>query len=296
MRSRVITLSKRLRTVRAACRIVSSALPAGLQSCPGYRLREFRGRGGFGEVWEGAGPGGERVALKFIRCDGTAAPREIRKLQQIRQLVHVNLPRIDKVFCHCGYLCLVMELAEGSLQDLLEVNVAEGGTNVRTARVCEYLCQAADVLDFLNARRHRIDGQLVAFRHCDVKPSNLLLTAGVVKLADFGLAVMTGSVSQRHPQSGTTPYAAPEVFTGNVNDRSDQYSLAVSYYQLRTGRLPFPDSPGQFRADYVRPVPDLSPLAPDERPVLARALAPRPLDRWGSCREMMAQLARVVSA
>jgi serine/threonine protein kinase len=296
MHSRVITLSKRLRTVRAACRIVSSALPAGLESCPGYQVREFRGRGGFGEVWEGAAPGGERVALKFMRCDGAAAPREIRKLQQVRQLVHPNLPRIDKVFCHSGYLCLVMELAEGSLQDLLEVNVAEGAANVRAARVCQYLSQAAEVLDFLNARRHRIDGQIVAFRHCDVKPSNLLLTAGVVKLSDFGLAVMTGSASQRHAQAGSTHYAAPEVFAGNLNDRSDQYSLAVSYFQLRTGRLPFPDSPERFRTDYVRPAPNLSPLAPDERPIVARALAPRALDRWPSCREMMAQLSRVIPA
>ena len=49
-------------------------------------------------------------------------------------------------------------------------------------------------LDFLNTRQHTLDGRKVAFQHCDVKPSNMLLIDGSVKLTDFGLSVMTGSV------------------------------------------------------------------------------------------------------
>ena len=294
--SRSISLSKRLRAMRGARRPYGVALPTGLDSCPGYHLRESRGRGGFGEVWEGVGDRGERVALKFMRCDGAAAPREIRKLQLIRQLVHPHLIQIHKVFCHAGYLVLVMELAEGSLQDWLEVYQVEERALPQPVRVCKHLTQVAEVLDFLNTRQHRIDGQLVAFRHCDVKPSNMLsFIDGSVKLADFGVAVMTASVSQRHPQCGTTTYAAPEVFVGTVTDRSDQYSLAVSYFHLRTGRFPFPDPPPQFRADYVRPAPDLALLTPRERPIVARALSPFSVDRWPSCRELMSQLTKAVS-
>jgi serine/threonine protein kinase, bacterial len=271
-------------------------LPMGLESCPGYRLRERRGRGSFGEVWEATADDGERVALKFMRCDGATAPREIRTLQQIRQLVHPHLIQIHKVLCYSGYLVMVMELADGSLQDLLEVQHSEESTALSAPAVCKYLNQTAEVLDFLNARQHRIDGQKVAFRHCDVKPSNMLLLRGMVKLADFGLAVMTGSVSQRHPQSGSTSYAAPEVFAGNLSDRTDQFSLAVSYFQLRTGQLPFSDSPEKFRRDYVRPAPELSLLSAQERPIVARALSSFSMDRWASCQELMAQLTRVVSA
>jgi serine/threonine protein kinase len=295
LNSRSISLSKRLRAMRGARRPYRMALPAGLDACPGYTLRESRGRGGFGEVWEGVGERGERVALKFMRCDGAAAPREIRKLQLIRQLVHPHLIQIQKVFCHGGYLVLVMELAEGSLQDWLEVYQVEEQALPRPIRVCKYLGQVAEVLDFLNTRQHRIDGQLVAFRHCDVKPSNMLSFNGSIKLADFGVAVMTASGSQRHPQCGTTTYAAPEIFTGTVTDRSDQYSLAISYVQLRTGKLPFPDPPPQFRFDYVRPAPDLAQLTPRERPIVARALAPLSLDRWPSCVEMMSQLTKAVA-
>jgi serine/threonine protein kinase len=189
-----------------------------------------------------------------------------------------------------------MELADGSLQDLLEVELAETNAALSRPRVCKYLSQVAEVLDFLNDRKHRIDGQLVAFRHCDVKPSNMLMFRGAVKLADFGLTVMTSAVSQRHPSTGSTSYAAPEIFTGTISNRTDQYSLAVTYFQLRTGRVPFPDSPPKFRPDYVRPTPDLSLLPAPEAPIVARALAPISVDRWASCKEFMAALTAIRSA
>jgi serine/threonine protein kinase len=295
MASRMMYLSKRLRVLRAARSPIRAGLPMGLESCPGYQLRECRGRGSFGEVWEGKGDDNKRVALKFMACDGASAAREIRTLQNIRQLIHPHLVQLHKVFCYSGYLILVMELADGSLHDLLDVQQTEDRTPIRPSRVCHYLNQTAEVLDFLNTRQHRIGGQLVAFRHLDVKPSNMLLFNGVVKLADFGLAVMTASVSQRHPQCGSTLYAGPEVFTGTISDRTDQYSLAVSYFQLRTGKLPFPDTPPQFRRDYVRPAADLSLLSLAERPIVARALSPITVDRWPSCREFIAQIARAVS-
>src|SRR5206468_4285530 len=111
--SKSISLSKRLRVMRATRRPCQANVPPGLDNCPGYKLREFRGKGGFGEVWEAEGAAGERLALKFLRCDGASAPREIRKLQQIRQVIHPHLIQIQKVFCHANYLVLVMELAEG---------------------------------------------------------------------------------------------------------------------------------------------------------------------------------------
>jgi serine/threonine-protein kinase len=271
-----------------------SSLPSGLVPFPGCRLLRLLGCGGFGEVWEAQAPDGQSMALKFVPCNATDAPREIRSLQQVRQVVHPNLVQIEKVLCCSGYLVIGMELAEGSLQDLLDFSLAESGAPLPAALVCGFLSQIADVLDFLNAREHHVDGQVVAFRHCDVKPGNMLLFGDTVKLADFGVTVMTVSASQAQPRAGTPAYAAPEVFAGKVTDRTDQYALAVSYYVLRTGRLPFADLPLDFRADYVRPVPDLSPLTPRERLVLGRALSPASMYRWPSCQELMTQLASAV--
>src|SRR5262249_56736406 len=115
-----------------------------------------------------------------------------------------------------------------------------------------------------------------------------------VKLSDFGLASKLTSPWKQHRRAGTLDFAAPEVFQGQLTERTDQYALAVSYCRLRGGRLPFSDSPTTFRSDYVRPEPDLTMLSPEERPVIARALAPFAHERWPSCSGLVSRLSAVV--
>src|SRR5205823_2364131 len=155
---------------------------------------------------------------------------------------------------------IAMELADGSLLDLLDVYRADYGSCIYPQHLCAYLTQAAEALDFLNTRQHHLNGQRVAVRHCDVKPSNLLVLNGLVKLADFSLAAQTTSPMGYHRRVGTLNYTAPERLQGWLSDRSDQYALAVSYCELRGGRLPFPDTPPDAGKDYVWPVPDLTML------------------------------------
>src|SRR5262249_37006428 len=144
------------------------------------------------------------------------------------------------IWCSAGYIVIAMELAEGNLLDLLDVYYAEFDTPIIPEHLCQYLMQAASALDFLNTRQHQLNGRRVAVRHCDVKPSNLLVLGKQIKLADFSLSVQTTSPMWYHRKLGTLDYAAPEVFQGWLSDRTDQYALAVSYVQLRTGHLPFP--------------------------------------------------------
>jgi serine/threonine-protein kinase len=263
---------------------------AGSEPYPGYRLQEFLGRGTFGEVWTTEVSGGRPVALKFMPCDGRGSTRELRTLQKVRQIQHPNLVRIDRVWSYARHIVVSMELAEGGLDDLLSISQAELGRPLSGEQACYYLGQVAAALDFLNRRRHLVDGQLVAVRHCDVKPSNMLVFGRCVKLTDFGLSMLTSSPSQPHDRSGTPAYAASEVFQGRITDRSDQYSLAVSYCELRSGRLPFPDTPAMFERGYTRPHPDLDSIPPRERSVLLRALSPSVVDRWSSCTELIDKL------
>src|SRR4051812_18038953 len=70
----------------------SPVLREGLEPAPGYQLRRFLGRGGFGEVWDARAPDGRPVALKFLPCgDGLHAARETRSIQLVRNIDHPGL-------------------------------------------------------------------------------------------------------------------------------------------------------------------------------------------------------------
>lgn len=278
-------------TVSKPARCGRPLLHQDMQPHPDYTLHDFLGSGNYGEVWEATNRSGERVALKFMRCrDDRAAHREMRAVQMMRSLSHPNLLRIESIWPFNNYLVVAMELADGGMDDLLQTYQRELGTSVAPEHIVLCLEQMADVLDFLNRRQHRVDGQLVSIQHADVKPSNMLLFGTTVKLGDFGLAAPVALASQSHRRSGTADYAAQEIFQGSISMMIDQYALAVSYVQLRTGRLPFPPVPGGIPLGYVRPAPDLSRLSEAERPAVARALDPNPINRWPSCTQFILRL------
>lgn len=268
-------------------------LQPGVEPFPGYCLHLPLGRGGCGEVWEAHTQQGP-VALKFMRVrNAAAATREIRGTEAIRKLRHPNLLRIEQVFSLSGYVVIAMELADGSLADVFDL-YQQDGTSMPPYRVCEYLSQAADAIDFLNSPRHRHDGRLVAFQHADIKPSNILLCGETVKLADFGLSSPMTYGLELHGRRGTLDFAAPEIFRGQLSERTDQYALAVTYCVLRSGRVPFSNLPNRFTPSYTRGHPDLGMLTTPERSIIARALSVSPVHRWPCCREMIDLLGAVV--
>jgi serine/threonine protein kinase len=275
----------------------ASLLEAGTEPFPGYHLRHRLGSGSFGEVWEAGDPKGGAVALKFLPCDSkNTVAREIRSVQAISQLQHPHLIRIDRIWCYQRFLVIAMELAQGTLADLLANYRSAGNEAIVPEHVCLLLLEAAEALDFLNARQHEINGRIVAIQHCDVKPSNLLLVGDQLKVADFSLSSSISSQLETRCRAGTLNYCAPEIFQGRLSNQTDQYALALTYCFLRGGRLPFTDTPATFQATYIRPPPDLTMLSPQERPIVGRALNPVPQNRWSSCGELMAQLTRVISA
>jgi serine/threonine-protein kinase len=257
---------------------------------PGFQLVRCLGKGGFGEVWQATGPGGFAIAMKFIRLGVPSSDVEVRSLEVMKKIRHPNLLGQFGAWEREGMLIIAMELADGNLQGRLAGAVAEGLPGVPAGELLEYMRDAARGIDYLNEPRPA-DGQPHGVQHRDIKPGNLLLVGGCVKVGDFGLAKLLNNPVHSNTGSMTVSYAAPECLNGTASPRSDQYSLAVSYCQLRGNRLPHRGTAIEIMAGHLLSAPDLDMLPPAERPVVERALAKNPDDRWPSCRAFVHALA-----
>jgi tetratricopeptide (TPR) repeat protein len=127
--------------------------------------------------------------------------------------------------------------------------------------------------------------------HCDLKPSNVLVNAGHVKLVDFGLAL---AGEARDEAWGTLPYMAPEVLAGRPPSvAADLYAAGVMAYEMLAGRPPFEgDDYDSLAAQITSASPDLAQTgAPANlRRVLACLLAKRPAERPADARQALAAL------
>ena len=253
----------------------------------GYTLREKIGSGGYGEVWVAEAPGGLTKAVKLIFGfhDESRAQRELKALNRIKQVRHPFLLSLERIDIVDGRLVVVTELAEQSLKDRFRQRAGEGEVGIPRDELLGYLSDAAEALDYIYESHSLL--------HLDVKPENLLLVGGHVKLADFGLVkdIQETSLSL---MGGLTPlYAAPEVFDGKPGSRSDQYSLAIVFQEMLTGKRPFSGStPAKLALQHLHEPPDLSYLSPGDQGAIRRALAKAPDARFVNCRAFVDELLR----
>lgn len=264
------------------CRAIAEwpQLRPGVEAARGYRLVQQLGKGGFAEVWKAEGPRGP-VALKFLALSEKAALVERRSLAIITHLEHPHLLRIYETWQMDGFFVVAMELADGTLMDRWRCEREAGGVGIPRDELLRYLRDAAEGIDFLQKRY---------IQHRDIKPQNLFLVGDTLKVGDFGLMRLLAHSVTAHSGSLTVSYAPPEFFEGKTTRQSDVYSLAVSYCQMRGGRLPFAGSPAAVVAAHLGRAPDLSMLPPQERAVVGKALAKRSDERWPTCRAFVEAL------
>ncbi len=264
---------------------MSLELGIGSEPVPGYRLTGELGRGSFGVVWMADGPGNFQVALKIVPLSDQLGSVELRSLDVIREIRHSHLLAIFGSWRIENFLVVAMEVAERSLYDLFVEETRRGRVGIPDPDIFDHFLDAARGIDFLNEPRHRLGGNnRRGVQHRDIKPQNLLLVGGSVKVADYGLARVLENSQAASTGSMTPAYAPPEFFHRQTSSRSDQYSLAVAYCQMRGGRLPFTGNFAEIMAGHLDGAPDLSRIPPWERPAVDRALAKNPDDRWPSCR------------
>jgi len=308
----------------------------GDEPVPGYRLVRFLGRGQYGEVWQANGPGGTRVALKFIDVGGAQGRKELRGVQRVKEIRHPHLmpiaalwlldedgiPLDDSYFQaadgddqrkalnatltveakHPSLLVVAMGYCDKNLSNrLAEIN--EGirraeWQGIPVAELLVHMVETAKAIDFLNAPRHDLGDGLVSIQHCDIKPDNIMLVGGAVQVCDFGLARMMGDNLKATATGmvGSPAFMAPECIRKHPSSASDQYSLAITYYELRTGRLPFHDLSYMAVLDsHQAGALDFSALGDAEQAVLRRATELEPENRYATCLEMVGALGEALA-
>ena len=266
-------------------KVNANRIEPGYEPIKGYILEKRIGRGGFGEVWRAEAPGGLKKAVKFVygQHDQHRAEQELKSLERIKGVQHPFILTLERFELIENQLVIVTELADGSLEDIYKQQRKRGSCGIPREALLGYLRDAADALDYLH--------QLYKFQHLDIKPGNLLIVGGRVKVADFGLLKDLGE-AECSIVGGLTPiYAPPEVFDGRPSVHSDQYSMAVMYQELLTSTRPFSGRTiAQLATQHVHNAPNLKPLPASDRPCVARALEKSPDRRFESCSEFIARL------
>ena len=270
----------------------STTSPAATESLVGkflgrYRIDQFLGRGGFGEVWKGFDPELSRVvAVKVARRDRahsqTALDRFVEEARKAASLSHSGIVQVyDIAKIDEGYV-IVSEFIDG---ESLSTRLKQGPIPLGTA--------VSIVIDIARGLQHAHVRDLI---HRDVKPGNILLrSAGGAVLTDFGLAVREQDlVAEPNVVSGTIRYMSPEQARGesaNLDHRTDIFSLGLVLFHMVTGRLPYPESDTKSYLRTVasrppRPIRSITELAPpDLEKICMKALAFSAEDRYATCLE-----------
>jgi len=270
-----------------------------------YHVESRIGEGGMGEVYLATHVlMGRRCALKVmsqaLSRDPDAVSRFNREATNASRISHPNVCAIyDFGLTPDGLVYLAMEYVDGRTLTA----VAEERGPMPVAAAVDLMTQCAAGLEAAHD---------LGIVHRDLKPDNIMVVSrpdrDTVKLVDFGIAkAIEGNVGQRVTKTGfvvgTLEYMSPEQLAGDPMDgRSDQYSLALVFYRLITGRLPFEGT--SIQETVVKRLTDPPyPLAlarPEGKfpaglqAVMDRTLARQPAERYPTVGDFVKALQEVV--
>lgn len=283
-----------------------------------YRIERKLGSGGMADVYYAVHQGLERpAALKILRpslaTDATHLQRFMQEARAAASLVHPNIVQVYDVGQAGELRYIAQEYIPGSnLRHYLATHQLRnqsgqeqslsgslpqvGEPRQKSDRQLAIREALSILLQILAALNKSASSGIV---HRDIKPENIMLTQdGDVKVADFGLARILYGDDPQLTRAGTTlgtpMYMSPEqIQEGEVDIRSDLYSLGVTLYHMLTGRPPFTgETPLALAMQHVQAtVPEMSdfreaiPNSLDE--LVKRLLKKSPSERFDSPREVL---------
>ena len=261
-----------------------------------YRLVNYLGAGGMGEVYRGVHAKiGRVVAVKVLTQTALSPGAVERFLNEARihsTLHHPNIVTLYDFLELDGRPCIIMEYVDG--QTLTDRIRSYGALPMHEA--IPIFKSIVEAISYIHSR---------GIIHRDIKSNNVRISStGQVKLLDFGIAkdgatpmlTLTGDVV------GTLYYLSPEQIKGGAADaRSDIWALGVLLYEMLTGRVPFEsttigDLCEKIGAASYMPVSALNPAVPrDIEAIIARCLKKRAAERYQSAQEVLDDLTRAVT-
>ena len=256
-----------------------------------YEILDCIGSGGMAVVFKAYDHRLNRlVAVKILKDEFMEDEDFLRHFhaesQAVAMLNHPNIVAIFDVSSQMDRDFIVMELLEG--MTLKEYMAQSGKLPWRVA--LHFAIEIAMALEHAHGRR------LV---HRDIKPQNIMVSVkGSVKVMDFGIArMMENNSTMTREAIGSVHYISPEQATGGqVDERSDLYSLGVVMYEMVTSQMPFDgDAPVAVALAHLNNVArrpsELEPDIPKGlEQIIMRAMARQPSDRYPSARAMLADM------
>jgi serine/threonine protein kinase len=202
-----------------------------------YTLGAVLGRGSAASVRLGIERAtGKEVAVKIVNTTtlSTRAREDLnREVRILSSVTHANVVHLIRAYRDHNAAYLVQELVSGG--ELFDFILRHG--HVREHRAMSIARHLASAVAYLHCK---------GIVHRDIKPENVLMshTSDVVKLADFGLAVVihTSSPANLKRFCGTPMYVAPEIVERATHGfKADVWSLGILLYVTLSGETPFPD-------------------------------------------------------
>jgi serine/threonine protein kinase len=279
-----------------------------------YQIKQLIGRGGMGEVFLANDIllGGIPVAIKFLsqtiadphlqnnfaREAHMSAALSQKSLHIVRAYDY-GLSAEGKPFYVMEYLC------GKSLKDLIPLSLP------MFLLLCRQICLGLQCAH----QGMNIDGTIYPLVHRDIKPVNILvipdpMLGHLVKILDFGIAKFlnyAAVISTSNSFNGTLPYASPEQLEGGeLDSRSDIYSLGVVMFEMLTGQKPWQPETDYFGAWYKahhfqppRAIAQVSPhlhIPPQLNDLIMACLAKKPCHRPQNMAKILQVLANVTKS